>query len=110
MGSPVNLCDPPVISVVRPFFSTTEVTEVRSGKQTLSAKMYRDARSSRDPRTREGRLLSRGPAANSVEVEPGFLRGFNGNTQVLAEERRYFDPSFFHVKNHRAARRQFLRQ
>jgi hypothetical protein len=71
--------------------------------------MYRNARSSRDARTREGRLLSRGPATNSIEAEPGFLRGFNSNAQVLAKERRHLDPSLFHVKNHRAARRQLLR-
>src|ERR1700687_2845019 len=69
--------------------------------ETLSAKTYSNARSRRDMRTGEGCLPSRGPAADGIEVEPCFLGRFNGNAQVLAEERRHLDPSLFYVKNHR---------
>jgi hypothetical protein len=37
-------------------------------------------------RTGLGRLFACDAAADGVEVEPGTLRGLNGNAQVLAEE------------------------
>ena len=66
----------------------------------------------RDPgchvRAGQRRLLARDAAANGVEVEAGILRRLNRDAQILAEERRDLDPSFFHIENHRSAGRQFL--
>jgi hypothetical protein len=60
-------------------------------------------------RAGQRRLLSRGPAAYGVEVEPYILRRLNRNPQILTEKRWHLDASFFHVENHSPAGRQFLR-
>jgi hypothetical protein len=56
------------------------------------------------------RLFAGNSAADGVEIEAGILRGLNGNAQILAEKGWHLDPSFFHVENHRATSRQFLRR
>lgn len=71
--------------------------------------MHSNPRPSRDVRTGLRRLFASDAAADGVEVESGILRGFNGNTQIFAEEGRDLNPSLFHVENHHSAGWQFLR-
>jgi hypothetical protein len=54
-------------------------------------------------------LLAGHAAADGVEVESYVLRSPNRSPQILAEEGRDLDPSFFHVEDHRPASGQFLR-
>src|ERR1700704_1250109 len=91
------------------FSSLPQRTQRYTGER-LPAKTYGDARPRRDLRPGLRRLFAGNAAADSIEVEPCFLRRLNGNAQVLAEKRRHLDPSLFHVENHRAAPRQFLRR
>src|SRR5258706_8049729 len=52
----------------------------------LPAEVHRNARSRRDARTGQRRLFAGHAAADSVQVEPCLLRGFNRNAKVLADK------------------------
>jgi hypothetical protein len=50
-------------------------------------------------------LFAGDAATDGVEVQPGILRGFNGDAQIFAEERWDLDPSLLNIENYRPADR-----